>query len=177
MKRFELMPNEAVLIDAPIHWKNYLSSFLALALSLFLLLVRIHLWDTSLLNLILKKPYIPHGMNTVIEYVETAVLALSIVSAFLRMVEISYIRYYVTNKRIVAISGVINRQFQEMVLSKCEMVYLNQNAYERMYNSGDILCVSAGASLFLDDVRDAVAFKQFLMILLSSQNQAKNENQ
>lgn len=175
MKRFKLLPNETILVDAPIHWKNYLSSFLTIALSLFLLLVRIHLWDTSLLNLILKKAYIPNGINTVIEYIETGILALSIVSAFLRMMEISYIHYYITDKRIVSVSGVINRQFQEMILSKCEMVYLNQNAYERMYNCGDILCVSAGASLFLDDVRNAISFKEFLMILLSNINENKTQ--
>ena len=90
-----------------------------------------------------------------------------VVSAFIRTVDISYIHYYLTNKRVISTSGVINRNFAEMLLSRVEMVYLNQNAYERMYSCGDILCVSAGASLFLDDVKNALRFKQMLMELLA----------
>lgn len=165
--RIELLENEHVLIDEPIHWKNYLSALLAMALCVFLVLVRLHLRDVSLVNHFTHKMLIPAGANTIIVLIELILLGLLILTAFVRIVDISYIHYYVTDKRIVATSGVINRQFSEMLLNRLEMVYLNQNAYERMYSCGDILCVAAGSSLFLDDVKDAMAFKQRLMQLLS----------
>ncbi len=50
-----------------------------------------------------------------------------------------------------------------MLISRCEMVYMNQNVYERMFNTGDILAVSAGANIFLDDVYNALKFKETVL--------------
>ena len=36
-KRIELLEGERILIDEPIHWKNYLSSLLTMALGVFLM--------------------------------------------------------------------------------------------------------------------------------------------
>lgn len=166
-KRIELLEGERILIDEPIHWKNYLSSLLTMALGVFLILVRLDDKDASVLNWIMHRRVLTPGQMRYVVTTEIVMLGLLIAGAFVRTVDISYIHYYVTNKRIIATSGVINRQFSEMLLNKCEMIYLNQNAYERMYSCGDILCVTAGSSLFLDDVKDAVAFKQRLMQLLS----------
>lgn len=169
-KRIELLEGEHILVDQPIHWKNYLSALLTMALGLFLIMVRLHLKDTNLINRLYGKAVLDGTANTILVIVETALLGVLVLSAFVRTIDISYIHYYLTDKRIIATSGVIERQFQEMLLSKCEMVYLNQNAYERMYNCGDILCVSAGSSLFMDDVKDALRFKQRLMGLLADKN-------
>ncbi len=166
-KRIELLEGERIIIDEPIHWKNYLSSLLTMALGVFLILVRLDNKDASILNWIMHRRVLTPGQMRYVVTAEIVMLGLLIAGAFVRTVDISYIHYYVTNKRIIATSGVINRQFSEMLLNKCEMIYLNQNAYERMYSCGDILCVTAGSSLFLDDVKDAVAFKQRLMQLLS----------
>lgn len=169
MKRFELLEDEHVLIDEPIHWKNYLSALLTMALGVFLMMVRWNLRDMSLVNRLAGKVLIDGPANRLIVLLEMFILTGLFLAAFVRTVDISYIHYYVTDRRIISTSGVINRQFSEMLLSRCEMVYLTQNAYERMYNCGDILCVSAGAQLFLDDVKDAVRFKQTLMDQLSRQ--------
>ena len=58
-----------------------------------------------------------------------------------------------------------------MLLSHCEMVYLKQNVYERLFRTGDVQCISAGAQLLLDDVYDAVAFKQTILRLLMERKQ------
>lgn len=170
-KRFELLPDEEVISDEPIHWKNYLSSLLAIALCTFLAMLRTYFHDVSILNKLIGSPMIPSNLNRLFVIMELTVLIVIIILLMLRTMDISYIHYYLTTKRIIATSGIINRQFSEMLLAKCEMVYLTQNAYERMYNCGDILCVSAGASLFLDDVKNAVAFKQRIMSLMSEQSQ------
>lgn len=169
-RRFEPLEGERIIVDEPIHWKNHLTSVLAMTLGLFLTMVRIHLKEKSLLNHVTGAIIVPAEVNRVAVLIEITLLLLVVLWAFLRTVDISYIHYYLTNKRIISVSGVIHRTFSEMLLSRCEMVYLNQNPYERMYNCGDILCVSAGAQLFLDDVVNAVAFKQTLMSLLSEQN-------
>lgn len=172
-KRIELLEGERILIDEPIHWKNHLPSLLTMALCVFLVLVRLHERNASLLNWIMRRQVLAPGLMKYVVAFELAALVLLIAAAFVRTVDISYIHYYVTNRRIIATSGVINRQFSEMLLNKCEMIYLNQNAYERMYSCGDILCVAAGSSLFLDDVKDAVDFKQRLMQLLSEREAAR----
>ena len=166
-KRIELLEGETILVDEPIHWKNYLTALLTMALGMFLMLVRLNLRHTNLINYFYGKRVVYGMANKVLVIVEVVLLAVLVLSAFLRTVDISYIHYYLTNKRVISTSGVINRNFAEMLLSRVEMVYLNQNAYERMYSCGDILCVSAGASLFLDDVKNALRFKQMLMELLA----------
>lgn len=117
-KRIELLEGERILIDEPIHWKNYLSSLLTMALGVFLILVRLDDKDASVLNWIMHRQILtPEHMRYVVT-AEIAMLALLIAGAFVRTVDISYIHYYVTNKRIIATSGVINRQFSEMLLNK-----------------------------------------------------------
>lgn len=170
-KRFELLPDEKIITDEPIHWKNYLSSLLAIALCTFLAMLRIHFRSFSIANRLIGSPLMPANLNRLFVIMELLVLLILIILLMLRTVDISYIHYYLTTKRVIATSGIINRQFSEMLLAKCEMVYLTQNAYERMYNCGDILCVSAGASLFLEDVKNAIAFKQRIMSLMAEQNQ------
>lgn len=167
IKRFELMEGEEILADEPIHWKNYLSSVLLITLCVFVGLVRNHLKAVSIINHVTGMTIIPPSMNGLVVVCEEIILFTAILLAMARAIRISYIHYYVTNKRIISTNGILNRQVTEMLLNKCEMVYMNQNAYERMYNCGDILCVSAGTSLFLDDVKNVMKFKQMLMKLIS----------
>lgn len=170
MKRFELLEDERVLIDEPIHWKNYLSALLTMTLSIFLMMLRWSLKDQNLVNYFTGKALVTGSANQLLVLMEMFLLLVLFIAAFIRTVDISYIHYYVTNRRIISTAGVFNRQFSEMLLSRCEMVYLTQSIYERMYNCGDILCISAGSQLFLDDVKDAVRFKQTLMDLLSKKD-------
>ena len=170
MKRFELLEDEKVLIDEPIHWKNYLTSLLTMTMCIFLMMLRWNLRDGNLINHFAGKVLVDPPVNRLLVLLEMFLLLSLFLASLVRTIDISYIHYYVTTRRIISTSGVINRQFSEMLLSRCEMVYLTQNAYERMYNCGDILCVSAGAQLFLDDVKDAVRFKQTLMDQLSKRD-------
>ena len=166
-RRFQLLEDEEVLIQEPIHWKNYIKPAVVMTMTLFLFLIRITWERYSIINEIAGRQIISDYWVVFISTVEELTFILLFMMMFSKVVTISYTRYYVTNLRIISISGVVNVYYQEMLLSRCEMVYLNQSAYERMYNCGDILCVSAGAQLFLDDVKDAVNFKQTILGILT----------
>lgn len=162
-RRFELLEGEHVLVDEPIHWKNYVMPFLAQELCLFLILLRDHFPNFNVLNYVLGRALVPTSFQPVISVVEIVVLWLLALVCFVRMLEISYIRYYLTDIRIISVSGIINRRFSEMLLVKCEMVYLTQSMYGRLFSCGDILCVGAGSQLYLDDVKHVINFMQELM--------------
>ena len=171
LRRFEPLDGEHIIVEEPIHWKNYLLPAAVMSLSLTLFLIRVHFEDYSVTNAILGWQLVTGSWITLVTVFEELLLCAVMLSMFAKIVTISYTKYYLTNKRIISISGVFSINFQEMILSRCEMVFLHQNAYERIYNCGDILCVSAGASLFMDDVRDALRFKQTIMAVLGKRKE------
>ncbi len=171
MKRFELLDGESVIIQEPIHWKNYIIPVLLSVIGSVLLVVRAANPDYSLFNRIAAMDAVPAELQRLVSLVEGLVIAGLVGMAYYRILATVYIRYYVTDRRIIAISGIIGVKYQEMLLSHCEMVYLKQNVYERLFRTGDVQCISAGAQLLLDDVYDAVAFKQTILRLLMERKQ------
>lgn len=168
MKRFELLDGERTVISESIHWKNRLLPAAGVLLSLTLLALRLRFMDTSVLNAASGMDIIDRRFQAVLSTLEALCLLAMCFSSAIRLIRVSYTRYYVTTQRIISVSGILAVDYQEMLLSRCETVYLRQSVYERLFRSGDILCVSAGATLYLDDVHDAVAFKQTLMKLTSN---------
>lgn len=163
MKRFKPIDGEVILIEEPIHWKNYILPATLLAICVFGMLFRAYFPKESLLNALLKANYIDAETQKIITGSEILFMAVFALQAFVKIMRVSYVRYYVTSKRIISITGILNINIQEMLISRCEMVYMNQNVYERMFNTGDILAVSAGANIFLDDVYDALRFKEIIL--------------
>ena len=163
MKRFKPMEDEQILIEEPIHWKNYILPSVLLCICTFGMLFRAYFPKESLINALMHGNYIDAQMQKILTGGEILIMAVFALEAFIKIMEVSYVRYYVTDKRIVAIAGILNLRIQEMLISRCEMVYMNQSIYERMFNTGDILAVSAGANIFLDDVYDALTFKQVVL--------------
>lgn len=170
MKRFEPLPDEEVIIVNPKHWKNYI-------LPVFLII-----FNLALITIIAKNPGLFQFVNSYISGKTAKVIAgilpaaitvmcgIVIIMAIVNIIDTCYTRYYITDKRIVSISGVIHVTVAEMLLEKCETVSLSQRFTERLFNSGDILCISAGSSIYLDDVYDARKFKQTIINMLTNQN-------
>lgn len=167
MKRLELMDDERIILEEPIHWKNYLLPMTALGSGTFITAVRIYLDDKSVINKITGAMTISPEMNSAIVKMEVAIILAIMLVALIKMIQISYIKYYLTNKRIISTSGVLNIRQEEMLLSRCETVYITQSAYERIYNCGDLLCVAPGSQIYLDDVKDARGFKQAILAEIS----------
>lgn len=167
MKRFEPLPDENVIIQEPKHWKNYIIPTLVAAACTVLLIMRAQRPTLNLISLLSGLEPVPEDLQRTINFIEAFLLSVLAGLSYLQIIRTAYVRYYVTDKRIITISGIIAVTYQEMLLSHCEMVYLNQNIYERLFRAGDVLCVSAGAKLLLDDVYEAVRFKQTILKLLT----------
>lgn len=166
MNRFELLPDEKILLDNPKHWRNYILPVATLCLAFAGLWFRLAHPEKNLVNM-LSPGFLPAGVVQVMSYVEAMTMLIIIMAVGLDMVNTAYTRYYVTNKRIIAISGWFRVRVSEMLLDRCESVSLSQKVSERIFNSGDILCVSAGASIYLDDVYDARRFRQTIVAELT----------
>ena len=167
----ELMPDEHVIIDRPIHWKNYIGPFLIMQTCAFGILFRAFFMDVSLVNAVAGRTLMDAASPRLLAWLEIALMAVLFLNSFARTVELSYVRYYVTDKRIASVEGVFSLRTQEMIIARCEMVYLKQNLYERLFRTGDIEAVSAGASIHFDDVYDALRFRQTILEQLVSEKE------
>ena len=163
MKRFELLAGEEILIAEPIHWKNKIIPVTVFAASMLLFFLRTSHPLYPILSRLIPTVHPDKDTQLMLTLAESIALLTVMAMCFIRIMQVHYTRYYVTSLRIIAISGILRTSFQEMLLSRCETVYLHQGVYERMYGSGDILCVSAGSHLLLDDVRQALTFKQTIL--------------
>jgi hypothetical protein len=166
MNRFELMEDESIVIVNPKHWRNYIVPATAMLLALAAIAARLRHPGTSIINHLLGEAAIPLETVVVVSYAEAGMLLLLVVALGFAMVETAHTRYYVTTKRIIAESGWLSVRISEMLLDRCETVSMTQRVPERIFNSGDILCVSAGASIYLDDVYDARKFRQTIMKMM-----------
>lgn len=164
MRRFVPLEGENIIVQESIHWKNYILPGLLTLVSFVSLVFRSYFMDVSLINRIVGEGVVPPGMQKYLSFIEVLFLGFLTVEGAVALVRISFVRYYITSKRIVSTSGILRRNISEMFLDKCEMIYLNQSIYERLFRTGDILVVSAGAHLFLDDVYDALRFKQVVLV-------------
>ena len=152
-----------ILIEEPIHWKNYILPFTGIVATVYLMITRLINPDFSITNTVVGEQVISGDVQGLLTKIEALILALFTALLYLKVLQTMY---YITTKRIISVSGILTVMFQEMLISRCEMVYLNQSVTERLFESGDILCVSAGATILLDDVYEAVKFKQTIMAQL-----------
>lgn len=162
MKRFELLKDETILMEQPIHWKNYLSSGTFLLLCTVLFIVRAFNPDACLADLITGNDK-PSDASAVLGRLELISAGVLMVIFFMRAASVAFIRYYVTNRRIVATSGFFTIHTQEMLIERCETVFLRQSVYERAFGCADLLCIAPGSKIVLDDVTKAEAFKETIM--------------
>ncbi len=171
MQRFELLPDEEIVIENPKHWKNYIMPCVLAFLCFAGAVMRINDTHLSLVNKLARTEVIPTGIVPTVSLIEAITLFLLVISLAVNMIDTAYTRYYVTTKRIISTSGFLNVRMNEMALEKCETVNLTQRFSERVFNSGDILCISAGASIYLDDVYHARDFKQTIMNMITKLNE------
>lgn len=175
MKRFTLLDGETVILEDTIHFKNYIIPASLLSVCTFSVIFRAFFTRVSLVNRVLGTTLVPAHIQPWLSLAEIGILTFLSGLSIISMLRTSMIRYYITDKRVVAVSGLIETNYQEMMLSRIETVILHQNIYERMYACGDVLCVAPGSQVFLDDVRDAVRFKQTLLGLISDRENTKTE--
>ena len=169
VKRFELMEGESIILQSPKHWRNYIMLTLALIACVVATALRVTHPDISLVNTITGMETIAPGTVRTISYVEAFTALLLLGGIILSIIDVAYTCYYVTDRRIVCTSGWINVRTSEMMISKCETVSMSQDIPERIFSSGDILCTSAGTSMYLDDVYQARQFRQTVLKQINKQ--------
>ena len=160
------MEGEKTIRSIGIHWKNYIFPVLVLALTEMSILIRYELMDVSLINAYLggtigAQPVTPE-IQHLLSLMEIILLAALSLKSVFKIIETAYIRYILTDKRIIVKRGVLAKSENEMILSSCWNVQMTQSVYERIFNTGDILLCSAAASFYLDDVRKVKEFKTLI---------------
>jgi uncharacterized membrane protein YdbT with pleckstrin-like domain len=122
-----LVGGEQVVLRARPHWAFFIWPILSY---LFLLiLVEFILKDTGLAPL--------------------AFLILFLFGLFLFLQSLSIVlstEFAVTNRRIIAKTGLIKRHSLDMMLTKVESININQGLFARIFNYGDITVIGSGGT-------------------------------
>jgi len=133
-----LMPNEKVLYSARIHPAVFLpagATFLvsvALAAFAFLLDSRFNTVDPVI------------GQGLLLLAVLCAVL--SVISALQALLIRQTTEFAITNRRVIAKTGFINRHTLEMLLQKVESISVNQDMLGRILNYGSLTVTGTGGT-------------------------------
>lgn len=172
LKRFEIMEGESIILEQPKHWKNYIFPFAESLLFFILAAIRASRYDCSLVNRLMHQAIINEKTQVLLSVIECVTLVLLLFKQIKIMIDVAYTRYYVTNRRVVSVAGFLEVNVLEMMTNRIETVSMKQSAYERLFSSGDILLVSAGATVYLDDVYDARDFKQKILEQLSKEKES-----
>lgn len=67
-------------------------------------------------------------------------------------------RFVLTNKRLIAKRGIINRESFELMLRKCEGVQLQQSLLGRMLNYGTVFVTTGEATTYFPYIEDPITF-------------------
>ena len=173
-KRFELLEDEQIILEKPIHWKNYIViGGLFLALCIFFIF-RTANTSWSLLNALAGQKIVGPEVARLLSFLEAMAFAVLMGIVFIRIAAIMCIRYYVTNRRIIKTTGFFTIVNEEMMLMRCETVYLKSSIYERIFDCGDIFCLAPGSNIYLDDVPQPEEFKRTILNELAKKNAARN---
>jgi uncharacterized membrane protein YdbT with pleckstrin-like domain len=133
-----LMPNEKVLYSARIHPAVFLPAGItfiigaALALLAFLLDTRLNALD----------PIVGQGLLVL----AVLFVGLSVLYAFQALLVRHTTEFAITNRRIIAKTGFINRHTLEMLLQKVESVAVNQDVPGRILNYGSLTVTGTGGT-------------------------------
>jgi uncharacterized membrane protein YdbT with pleckstrin-like domain len=166
MDRFDLMPGEHIVLTSKIHWKNHIFPTLMLAATIAAAGAVEVCRQRQMLTL-LTGWHMPANVERALMLCVWAMITFAILRLAVSMLNNVFTRYYVTDRRIIAVRGFLNITIREMDLDRCETVTLTQNLYERLFNTGDVTAVSAGASIYMDDVRNAMQFRMTVVEMMT----------
>ena len=163
--RFTLFPEEKVIMVTRLHWINIIAPGIIAIATMTGLWWRCTNIDFSLFNYIFQKELIPLEYQYHASLIGAVILLLLHLKAIVSIIASLLTRYYITDRRIIITSGILTVTLSEMLLSRCETVTLSQNVLERLLGSGDIMILSAGASLILNDVPEVNSFRMTILNL------------
>jgi len=129
-----LLPDEKIIIKAKVHWIIFIFPTLLLLLGLlFALITRVSS---------------PTGNDTLLTSL-ICIWSWPIIGLFLLIVAILvYLttEFALTNRRIIAKTGILNQRSQEIVTNKIESISVNRSIVGRIFNYGNIIVVGSGGT-------------------------------
>lgn len=174
MNELSLLKDEKLIIKTMIHWKNYLLSGLVFLVSLIIFCVRIINPSSCLLETMAPEGTVTSQTALILSKAEMILCAFLAIFLADRLIKVAFIRYYVTNKRIVKSTGLFTVTYSEMLISRCETVKMKQNVIEGLFGCADIICLAPGSQILLLDVTRAEEFKNAILQQIS-QRECKQE--
>ena len=126
-----LMPGEQIVYKAKLHWAMFLGPIVNIILAILIFLIGISSRDSSTsvmtcLAGIIFLSAILNSLNAVVSYVTT--------------------EFALTNKRVIAKTGLLRRRSVELLLTKIESIGVNQPILGRMLDYGTITVTGTGGT-------------------------------
>ena len=133
-----LMKDEQIIYRASIHWSVYLWTFIWTILCVYISLVH-----RNLLGVLFG--------------------FLAVVSLCQAVLYKKTSEYVVTNKRLILKRGIISRKSVESMLTKCEVVSLEQSILGRVLGYGSlIVSTGGGVPSKFQNIKDPVIFRNYI---------------
>lgn len=126
-----LMPGEEVILKAKLHWAMFVSPAIGTGVGLLLFIVSVASSDDSSVG---------------ISCIAQLVLLLGLLTAARAGTSYFTTEFAVTNKRVIAKTGLLRRRSLEMLLSKVESIGVSQPIMGRLFNYGTIVVAGTGGT-------------------------------
>lgn len=136
-----LLKDEEIVYKAKIHWAIYLPAAV---------------W--GLLAIIFTIDYFANNAEgiLVLMLIMWAVTAFCVIKG---LIETRYSEYVLTNKRLIMKTGIIARKTEELMLTKCEGVFVDQSILGRLFGYGTLLATTGGATNKFRKIADPIIFR------------------
>lgn len=170
--RFTPYEDEKIIRVQHMHWRNRVGPAVTFTVCFILLLEKVKYPQFSFIGFIINRP-LGKTVHELLFFLTTSILITLILKSAASYTRNAFVRYYVTDQRIVSISGVMSMHSSEILLLRCENIHLDQRLWERIFNSGDIELYGAGTGLVLNDVYKARELKHLISELVHQQMKHK----
>lgn len=126
-----LMPAEEVVLKAKLHWAMFVSPAIVTLTGLILLTLSLASNDDTAIGIALLAWF---------------VLFMGLLNAARAVTRYTTTEFAVTNKRVIAKTGLLRRHSLELLLSKVESIGVSQPIMGRVFNYGTIVVAGTGGT-------------------------------
>jgi len=138
-----LMPGEEVILKAKLHWAMFVSPAFVTGVGLLFFIVSFVIVSSVIVPVASRDN---SGVSIVCFGFAGLVLLLGLLNAARAVISYFTTELAVTNKRVIAKTGLLRRRSLEILLSKVESVGVNQPIMGRIFNYGTIVVAGTGGT-------------------------------
>lgn len=77
-------------------------------------------------------------------------------------------QYVLTNRRIIAKKGLVQRDSLELLLRKCEGVQIRQSVLGRIFDYGTVIVTTGEATNYFEYIKNPIAFSSAINQMIDS---------